>query len=443
MARKELTSGSTQAGLPSGWKMVRFGDVVWEYTNHERNPIEQGLERFVGLEHLDPHALKISRWGKISDGTTFTKRFDVGHVLFGKRRAYQRKAAVADFEGLCSSDILVFQANPDQLLPGLLPFLVHTDAFFNHALGTSSGSLSPRTKWRELAEFTFPLPPLERQWEMLELFQTFELALDENARAIKCAENLRFSLMNELLLNGLTGDRSKETSSEKPSEFWTIKEISELGYSDSPVVQTGPFGSILKPHEFTKSGTPVLNIGNVQYGYMVLDSLDYVSLEKAEKLNKYRVQIGDLLFSRMASVGRTAEVQQECDGWIMSYHLMRLRLNPQKFIPRLLMYFLIYSKEVVSQIEQESFGSTRSGINTSILEKIRIPCPSIDEQKKIVSVLSDIDESVNSLILHKKTLENLKTETVNSILSNSDTFSVKEILKDFYTQSSNLETVHA
>jgi type I restriction enzyme, S subunit len=176
---------------------------------------------------------------------------------------------------------------------------------------------------------------------------------------------------------------------------------------------------------------------------MVLDSLDYVSLEKAEKLNKYRVQIGDLLFSRMASVGRTAEVQQECDGWIMSYHLMRLRLNPQKFIPRLLMYFLIYSKEVVSQIEQESFGSTRSGINTSILEKIRIPCPSIDEQKKIVSVLSDIDESVNSLILHKKTLENLKTETVNSILSNSDTFSVKEILKDFYTQSSNLETVHA
>jgi type I restriction enzyme S subunit len=125
---------------------VRFGDVVRNVDVAERNPLENGLERYVGLEHLDPESLHIKRWGLIEEGTSFTRKFIEGQVLFGKRRAYQRKAAVAEFDGICSGDILVFEPKGDDLIPELLPFIVQSDGFFEKALGTSAGSLSPRTK---------------------------------------------------------------------------------------------------------------------------------------------------------------------------------------------------------------------------------------------------------------------------------------------------------
>ena len=81
------------ASLPifdrTGWKRVRFGDVV-ENCAETCDPGEAGLERFVAMEHLEPGSLHVRSWGYVADGTTFTRRCRPGQVLFGKRRAYQR-----------------------------------------------------------------------------------------------------------------------------------------------------------------------------------------------------------------------------------------------------------------------------------------------------------------------------------------------------------------
>ena len=145
--------------LKHGWTQVAFGDVVRLSRERCNNPAMDGLERYVGLDHLDPGDLTIRRWGNVSDGVTFTNVFRTGQVLFGKRRAYQRKIAVATFDGICSSDIYVLESKYEQLLPDLLPFICQTDQFFEHAVGTSAGSLSPRTNWESLAAFMFALPP--------------------------------------------------------------------------------------------------------------------------------------------------------------------------------------------------------------------------------------------------------------------------------------------
>ena len=132
---------------------MRFDKVARNQSDAESDPRAAGVERFVGLEHLDPRDLRIRSWGSIADGTTFTRVFRAGQVLFGKRRAYQRKAAVPDFDGVCSGDIYVFAANEKRLIPELLPFLVQSEGFATHAENTSEGSLSPRTKWKYLAEY--------------------------------------------------------------------------------------------------------------------------------------------------------------------------------------------------------------------------------------------------------------------------------------------------
>ena len=141
--------------------MVKFGDVVTNANLVERSPEKNGITRIVGLEHIDPENLHIHRWNNISEGTSFTRKFVPGQTLFGKRRAYQRKVAYAEFTGICSGDILTFEPKDRNiLLPELLPFICQSDAFFSHALDTSAGSLSPRTSWTALKNFSFPPQPV-------------------------------------------------------------------------------------------------------------------------------------------------------------------------------------------------------------------------------------------------------------------------------------------
>lgn len=187
-------------------KTVKFGDVVRNANLSERNPGSVGIERIVGLEHLDPENLHIRRWNTLENGTSFTRKFVPGQTLFGKRRAYQRKVAFAEFKGICSGDILTFEPkDPNVLLPELLPFICQTDVFFDHALGTSAGSLSPRTSYKALQDFEFPLPPIEEQKRIAEiLWAADELAEQylHNDRALLSQEHALSSSHPDLELLG-------------------------------------------------------------------------------------------------------------------------------------------------------------------------------------------------------------------------------------------------
>ncbi|MEQ9455613.1 MAG: restriction endonuclease subunit S [Phycisphaeraceae bacterium] len=186
----------------SGWTTVAFGDVVQLSKERSSDPEADGYERYIGLEHIDPGELRVRRWGDIADGVTFTNVFKPGQVLFGKRRAYQRKVAVADFSGVCSGDIYVLEPKGDALLPELLPFICQTDAFFEHAVGTSAGSLSPRTNWKSLAAFEFALPSLGEQERLASALRAADKTIETLQELVVTTETLRQSLINELTQPG-------------------------------------------------------------------------------------------------------------------------------------------------------------------------------------------------------------------------------------------------
>lgn len=119
----------------------------------------------VGLEHLTPEEITLSAWDEDKDNT-FTKLFCEGDILFGRRRAYLKKAVVAPFDGICSGDITVIKAIPEKILPEILPFIVQNDDFFDFAVGKSAGSLSPRVKWEHLKNYEFELPDMDKQREL-------------------------------------------------------------------------------------------------------------------------------------------------------------------------------------------------------------------------------------------------------------------------------------
>jgi type I restriction enzyme, S subunit len=174
-----------------------FGEIAEcdkKYPEHEKE-----VERFVGLEWIEADNFQLQGYGLVANGTTFTKRFAKGDVLFGKRRAYLKKVAIADFDGICSGDILVIRAKAKKMMQELLPFYISADAFINHAVSTSAGSLSPRTKWKDLAELEVPIPDLKTQEKVLEIFTQLQSTLKQLKQQKTTLQNLKQKLLSEIL----------------------------------------------------------------------------------------------------------------------------------------------------------------------------------------------------------------------------------------------------
>lgn len=197
----ELVSNTPKFGslLNGNCKKVTLSDLAKESRATARNPLDEGIERFVGLEHIEPGNLKIQGWGNVADGTTFTKVFAEGDVLFGRRRAYLKKAAKADFKGLCSGDITVLKANPKNIKPELLPYYMSADPVFEFAVSNSAGSLSPRAKWRDLSKMELAIPDLKTQEEILKVFELLDKNIEGLANQKETLKKLKHKLLDEIL----------------------------------------------------------------------------------------------------------------------------------------------------------------------------------------------------------------------------------------------------
>ena len=184
---------------PSKLVTYRF-DQLADPINKRVLPNEADVERYVGLEHLDPDSLRIRRWGDTSEVESTKLLFKPGDIIFGKRRVYQRKVAVADFEGICSAHAMVLRAKPETVLPEFLPFFMQSDLFMERALSISVGSLSPTINWKALAKEEFRLPPLQEQARLVEASLAIEATIDGYRNSLASLNNLRMSFLNDHFL---------------------------------------------------------------------------------------------------------------------------------------------------------------------------------------------------------------------------------------------------
>lgn len=164
------------------WKRVAFGDVIDSVTDRVDDPSKAGVERYVGLEHLDPGVMTVERWGAPEDVSAQKLLFEPGDVIFARRRAYQKKVARANFRGICSAHALVLRAQPEMIDPDFLPVFLSSDYFLDRAISISVGSLSPTVNWRDLRVQEFDLPPLDDQRRIAALLwavETHRLAVAE------------------------------------------------------------------------------------------------------------------------------------------------------------------------------------------------------------------------------------------------------------------------
>jgi len=400
----ELQPNSDWATLPlfdrKNWTRVRFGDVVQNVVASQSEPAAKGIERFIGLEHLEPGSLWVRAWGDVADGTTFTRLCAPGQVLFGKRRAYQRKVAVADFDAVVSGDIYVFAPKNERLLPDLLPFLCLSERFFEHAVGTSAGSLSPRTNWSSLAAFEFDLPPLDQQrriadvlWAMNGSAVIWEAAQTET-------DNYRKRLIDDLVLRGTGGAPLVETSIGEIPESWKTAHLADVCERVSVGIASAA------THAYKKKGIPLIRNQNIKEGYLDCADLLFVTPEFDQQYAGKRLLAGDVLTVRTGYPGVSAVVPKELEH-CQSFTTLVSRPIKSILQPEFLCYW-INSAHGKKFVNVGKGGAAQQNLNAGMLGKMRLPIPPLSEQQHICKIIHQAIEAQRYAELHTQQLVKLQ-----------------------------------
>lgn len=168
-------------------------------------------------------------------------------------------------------------------------------------------------------------------------------------------------------------------------------------------VQTGPFGSQLKNEQYITGGTPVVTVEHIK-DFLIEDFVyPSITCEDKNRLSRYILKSGDIVFSRVGSVDLSALVKEHQDGWLFSSRMLRVRVK-EKLDTNFLSYYL-RQPSIRQFIFNISVGSTMPSINTEILKSLPIIYCSLEEQKKIADVLSCLDAKIDNLRLQNETLE--------------------------------------
>ena len=329
--------------------------------------------RIVGLEHLDSEDLALTRWDDSSDNT-FTKVFHKGQVLFGRRRAYLKKAAVAPFDGICSGDITVLEAIPGKLDPDLLPFIVQNDRFFDFAVGGSAGSLSPRVKWEHLAAYTFSLPPRAEQKKLAEALWAMERVKRAYKSLLAQTDALAQARFVEMFGDVIKNDMG-----------WPGKKLGEL----CEIVR----GGSPRPIEKYLGGTiPWIKIGDATDGDDFYLRSTHEFITEAGLAKTRMVEPGSVIFANCGvSLGFARIVTfKGCihDGW--------LALNK---IPKSIdkIFLLKTLNSLTCHFRKIAPGSTQPNLNTEIMKRYVQVLPPLALQREFAAFIAQQEKAKASL----------------------------------------------
>ena len=364
--------------------IVKFGDVAREYKITIKNSAGYPI---VGLEHLTPSEIDLVHWDENVE-TTFSKGFKKGHVLFGRRRAYLKKAAVAPFDGICSGDIIVIEADEDKIRADLLPFIIQNDLFFDYAMSKSAGGLSPRVKWTDLKEYEFNLPPLIEQESLVDLLSSAYETKKAYLKLIDQTEEIVKSQFIEMFGDPVTNTLGREV---KPfSDFMTNI---RYGTSQPPIFSTDG------EYKFIRAT-------NIKAGRITEADMLRISQEAAKGIEKCRLDGNEIIIVRSgANTGDTCVVTDAYRGQYAGYDIIvsldLSRANPVFFNELMNTHYMQYV------IKPLTVRSAQPHLNTKQVQDLPMLVASLEEQNRFADIVEQSDKSKFELKQSVKRIDDL------------------------------------
>ena len=352
--------------------VYKFADIAFNSTE-KKKPEPSDKDVYIGLEHLDPGILEVTRYGAAvaPKGDKLVMR--KGDVLFGRRRAYQKKVAIAPFDGIFSAHGMVLRPRTEVVDPGFFPFFISSDCFLDEAIRVSVGSLSPTANWKDLKELSFDLPSLDEQREIAGIMRTAERAKAGYRALIKASDDLVKSRFIEMF-----GSLGRGSSRFKKARLDSIAQT-RLGKMLDKKQQTGEH-----PAHYLANH-------NVQWFQFDLDELETMDFSDDDR-KEFALRDGDLLMCEGGEVGRCAIWHNQLENCFFQKAIHRVRCDTNIVLPEYLAWhFKIAADEGL--LVKHTNASTIAHLSGAKLKALQIVLPPIDDQHEFVFFSDQIDKS--------------------------------------------------
>jgi type I restriction enzyme S subunit len=272
------------------------------------------------------------------------------------------------------------------------------------------------------------IPPLPQQRRIAEILSTVDDAIEATEALIAKQQQIKQGLMHDLFTRGVwTAESiaraqqagSPAAASAKPGQLrpcretapelyqesplgcipkdWEVGHLSDKKREGTPHLKTGPFGSSLKLEHWVQDGWPVITIGALGEGVFNESDLLYVSEQTAARLIAFQMNVGDVVFSRVADVGRSTVVTSDEAGWIMSANLMRISLDRFKVKPQFLQMQLAHYSKLRTQIRCTVNSSGRDVANSETLNRLYFVWPDVAEQESFLNLINGVSDQITAL----------------------------------------------
>ena len=343
----------------------RFDEIAYNSTA-KKKPTEDDKETYIGLEHLDSECLTISRWGSEVAPVGEKLIMKKGDILFGKRRAYQRKVGIAPFDGIFSAHGMVLRPNEEVINPNFFPFFISSDQFMERAVRISVGGLSPTINWKDLREQEFDIPSLDEQKELADkLWAAYNLK--ESYKKLLSATD---EIVKSQFIEMFEGDKYPRLSLDAISEEWSKGQ----GFKKDDICEDGETQCIHYGELFTKYG-PVIN-----------EVVSRTSVEKKKTSKKW-----DILFpaSDVTPNGLARCSMLPFENVILGGDIIILRPK-ENYNAAYLSYAI---NQQTSQLLTRVNGGVVKHMSAKGLKTVEIPIPPIDKQEEYIKIAEQADKS--------------------------------------------------
>lgn len=378
----------------AGWARVSLGDVVRKVSD-KVDPRESGLERYVAGEHLNTDDLRIRNWGLIGDGylgPAFHMRFKPGHVLYGSRRTYLRKVALADFEGVTANTTYVLESrDPSVLMSELVPFIMQTEAFHAHSIARSKGSVNPYVNFSDIASFQFLLPPIQEQARLAEVLAAHRAACEGFRELEDRLANVKAAFIEECLTRNLA---------DAPSLA-----VAEL-------LIEGPRNGKSPPAAEGDGGFRSVSVSAVSNGHFEpAGCIKFVDIDPADA-RPFLVRAGDAFAVRgngnRRLMGKAGLSTESHDDLIFPDLLIRLRFDSTVILREFAVAQWNHPSVHVRLAARAKSSNGIWKINGQDIRAHTLLVPTIREQRKVVPALDEFDSQIASAQDRQRQLHRLQ-----------------------------------
>lgn len=396
---------STLEEVPPNWIKVKFEDIARNITKRIDNPAESGLEYYIGLEHLDTDQIRIKRFGSTDDVKATKFLCKKGDIIFGKRNAYLRKVAVTDRDAVVSAHSMIIRPKEDLIIPEFLPCFMQSSVFWKTAHAISEGSMSPTIKWKTLAKQEFWIPSIIEQKKIVEILGAIEGNIEKSENLIKINEKLKEGLLNKLLTKGIGHTKFKQTEFGEIPEEWNIYKIEEIAEAFA-----GGTPSRINKNYYGNDISWVKS-GEVAQG-LIYDTDEKITEEGLKNSSAKLVPVNTVLIAMYgATAGKVGILKIEA-----ATNQAVLALLPKKnsFDYRF-MYYLLSAK--TEELIKSTQGSGQPNLSKKIILDLFVMLPPIEEQLRIVNLVSSFDFNSATFKKNITFLSKIKKKFVGELMN--------------------------